>query len=71
MRVKFQADAGLDGRIIRRLRRLAPEIDIRTSGVAKLAVWEIQKFCVSSATRSESPLERDRRAHSNLERQRG
>jgi hypothetical protein len=37
MRVRFQADAGLDGRIIRGLRRVAPEIDIRTSGYANLA----------------------------------
>ena len=31
MRVKFQADADLDGRIIRGLRRAAPGIDIRTA----------------------------------------
>jgi len=31
MRVKFQADADLDGRILRGLRRVAPEIDIRTA----------------------------------------
>jgi predicted nuclease of predicted toxin-antitoxin system len=37
MRVRFQADADLDGRIIRGLRRAAPEIDIRTSGDAGLA----------------------------------
>src|ERR1700732_177884 len=37
MRVRFQADADLDGRILRGLRRTAPEIDIRTSGDAGLA----------------------------------
>jgi hypothetical protein len=37
MRVRFQADADLDGRIIRGLRRVAPEIDIRSSGDASLA----------------------------------
>jgi hypothetical protein len=37
MRVRFQADADLDGRIIRGLRRVALEIDIRTSGDASLA----------------------------------
>lgn len=37
MRVRFQADADLDGRIIRGLRRVTPEIDIRTSGDASLA----------------------------------
>jgi hypothetical protein len=31
MRVRFQADADLDGRILRGLRRTAPEIDIRTA----------------------------------------
>ena len=37
MRVRFQADADLDGRILRGLRRVAPEIDIRTSADASLA----------------------------------
>jgi hypothetical protein len=37
MRVRFQADADLDGRILRGLRRAAPEIDIRTASDAKLA----------------------------------
>ena len=37
MRVKFQADADLDGRILRGLRRTAPEIDIRTAADAALA----------------------------------
>lgn len=36
MRVRFQADADLDGRIIRGLRRAAPEIDIRTAVHAQL-----------------------------------
>lgn len=31
MRVRFQADADLDGRILRGLRRAAPEVDIRTA----------------------------------------
>jgi hypothetical protein len=31
MRVRFQADADLDGRIIRGLRRVAPEVDIRSA----------------------------------------
>ncbi len=37
MRVRFQADADLDGRILRGLRRAAPEIDIRTAVDAALA----------------------------------
>ena len=34
MRVRFQADADLDGRILRGLRRVAPEIDIRSADAA-------------------------------------
>ena len=36
MRVKFQADGDLDGRIVRGLRRTAPEIEIRTASDAGL-----------------------------------
>lgn len=36
MRVRFQADADLDGRILRGLRRVAPEIDIRAAADARL-----------------------------------
>ena len=36
MRVRFQADADLYGRILRGLRRAAPEIDIRTAPDAAL-----------------------------------
>jgi hypothetical protein len=31
MRLRFQADADLDGRVLRGLKRVAPEIDIRTA----------------------------------------
>jgi predicted nuclease of predicted toxin-antitoxin system len=37
MRVRFQADADLDGRIVRGFRRIASEIDIRTAADASLA----------------------------------
>ena len=36
MRVRFQADADLDGRIIRGLRRASPEVNIRTAADAGL-----------------------------------
>ena len=36
MRVRFQADADLDGRVLRGLRRAVPEIDIRTAAEAEL-----------------------------------
>ena len=37
MRIKFQADWDLDGRVIRGLRRTAPEIDMRTAADARLS----------------------------------
>jgi len=40
MRVRFQADADLDGRILRGLRRASPEVDIRTALDASLAGLE-------------------------------
>ena len=40
MRIRFQADADLDGRILRGLRRAAPEIDIRTPADGGLAGLE-------------------------------
>lgn len=40
MRVRFLADADLDGRILRGLRRASPEIDIRTAADAGLAGLE-------------------------------
>ena len=40
MRIKFQADADLDGRIVRGLRRVSPEVDIRTAAKAGLATLE-------------------------------
>ncbi len=39
MRIRFQADADLDGRIVRGLKRRAQDIDIRTAtdvGIARL-----------------------------------
>ena len=37
MKLRFQADADLDGRVLRGLRRATPEIDIRTAADAGLA----------------------------------
>ena len=36
MRVRFQADADLDGRVLRGLKRVAPEIDFQTATEAAL-----------------------------------
>ncbi len=40
MRVRFHADADLEGRIVRGLRRAEPRIDIRTAAAAGLAALE-------------------------------
>jgi hypothetical protein len=40
MRIRFQADADLDGRIIRGLRRVAPELNMRSAAEAGLAAVE-------------------------------
>jgi predicted nuclease of predicted toxin-antitoxin system len=48
MKVRFQADADLDGRILRGLKRLAPEIDVRSSAEAGLAAVpdpEVLRIC--------------------------
>jgi predicted nuclease of predicted toxin-antitoxin system len=48
MRVRFQADADLDGRIVRGLRRVAPEIDIRTAADAGLADPEVLQIAADT-----------------------
>ena len=51
MRVRFQADADLDGRILSGLRRAAPEIDIRTAtdaGLAGLSDPEVLQIATDS-----------------------
>ena len=51
MRVRFQADADLDGRILRGLRRAVPEIDIRTAsdaGLAGLSDTEVLRISADS-----------------------
>ena len=40
MRIRFQADADLDGRILRGLRRIAPELNMRAAAEAGLAAVE-------------------------------
>ena len=51
MRVKFQADADLDGRILRGVRRVAPEVDIRSaaeSGLDGLSDPEVLRLAAAS-----------------------
>jgi hypothetical protein len=50
MRVKFQADADLDGRVIRGLQRAPPEIDIRTAADAGLKQCWTLRSCGPIAT---------------------
>jgi predicted nuclease of predicted toxin-antitoxin system len=50
MRVRFQADADLDGRVIRGLKRVTPEIDLRTAAEAELDDLEVLR--IGSATGS-------------------
>jgi hypothetical protein len=40
MRIRFQADGDLDGRILRGLRRIGPELDVQTAAAAGLAALE-------------------------------
>ena len=61
MRVKFQADADLDGRILRGLRRTAPEIDIRSALDAGLAGLEDQEVLRIAAGAGRILVSQDRR----------
>jgi len=61
MRVKFQADADLDGRILRGLRRIAPEIDIRTAPEAGLAGLQDPEVLRIAAEAGRTLISQDRR----------
>jgi predicted nuclease of predicted toxin-antitoxin system len=61
MRVRFQADADLDGRILRGLRRAAPEIDIRTAADAALTGLEDPEVLRIAANSGRILVSQDRR----------
>ncbi len=61
MRVRFQADADLDGRILRGLRRVAPEIDMRTAAAAGLVGLEDLDVLRTAADSSRILVSQDRR----------
>ena len=61
MRVRFQADADLDGRILRGLRRTVPEIDIRTAADARLAGLEDREVLRIAADSGRILVSQDRR----------
>ncbi len=53
MRVRYQADADLDGRILRGLRRIAVEIDF---ALLLMLAWKgsmIQRYCAPPQKREE------------------
>ena len=61
MKVRFQADADLDGRVLRGLRRAAPEIDIRTATDAGLSGRQDPEVLRNAAADGRILLSQDRR----------
>ena len=61
MRVRFQADADLDGRVLRGLRRAAPGVDIRTAADAGLAGLKDSEVLQIAADSGRILVSRDRR----------
>lgn len=61
MRVTFQADADLDGRILRGLRRASPEIDIRSAADAGLQGLEDPEVLRIAAEAGRILVSQDRR----------
>ena len=60
MRIRFQADADLDGRILRGLRRVAPEVDVQTAAEAGLAALEDSEVLRLAAEAGRILLSQDR-----------
>jgi predicted nuclease of predicted toxin-antitoxin system len=60
MRIKFQADWDLDGRVLRGLRRIAPEIDMRTASNAGLEGLEDPEVLRVAAASSRILVSQDR-----------
>ena len=68
MRLKFQADADLDARVLRALKRAAPEIDVQTASEAGLEGLPDSEVLRIAAGEGRVPLSQDRRtmpAHFN------
>lgn len=61
MRVRFQADADLDGRVLRGLRRTEPGADIRTAADAGLAGLEDSEVLKIAADSGRILVSQDRR----------
>jgi predicted nuclease of predicted toxin-antitoxin system len=61
MRARFQADADLDGRVLRGLRRAAPGVDIRTAADAGLAGLDDSEVLQIAAESGRILVSQDRR----------
>lgn len=61
MKVKFQADADLDARVVRALKRKAPEIDIRTATDAGLEGLDDSQVLRIAAQAGRVVVSQDRR----------
>jgi predicted nuclease of predicted toxin-antitoxin system len=61
MKLRFQADADLDGRVLRGLRRAAPEIDIRSAADAGLAGLDDLEVLRLAADEGRVLISQDRR----------
>ena len=61
MKVRFQADADLDGRVLRGLKRVAPEIDIRSAADARIAGLHDLEVLRLSAREGRILISQDRR----------
>ena len=61
MKVRFQADADLDGRVLRGLRRVAPEIDVRSAADAHLAGVPDNEVLCRAAEQGRVLVSQDRR----------
>jgi predicted nuclease of predicted toxin-antitoxin system len=61
MKITFQADADLDGRVIRGLKRAFPEIDIRTATEAGLSGMQDPKVLQLAAEIGRVLVSQDRR----------
>jgi len=61
MKLRFQADADLDGRVLRGLRRAAPEIDIRSAADARLAALDDIQVLRFAAAEGRVLISQDRR----------
>lgn len=61
MRVKFQADADLDCRVLRGLRRVAPGVDFRTAADAGLAGLDDSEVLRIAADSGRVLVSQDRR----------